>query len=280
MCPDLPMPRHDDAAAAVAGSARPRRRTVAPSRAASASIAAASVASTSRASASARAASTSMRAARGRAGSVPRSTQSSRCVSVRVYRAMRRATFAQCRARRCRATFERPRDRDAPRSHAAHAACSILVLLARRGRRRRAVPARAPAADPRLSRSSASSSGRTRSAGCRTTPTTRYLAEFGIVFLMFSIGLEFSLPQLRAMRRAVFGLGLAQVAITTVAGDGRAAARRLRLAGRPRARRRARDELDRDRVEDARRAHGARARRTAATSWASCCSRTSPSSRS
>jgi CPA2 family monovalent cation:H+ antiporter-2 len=47
---------------------------------------------------------------------------------------------------------------------------------------------------------------------------TRQLAEFGIVFLMFSIGLEFSLPQLRAMRRAVFGLGFAQVAITTIAG--------------------------------------------------------------
>jgi CPA2 family monovalent cation:H+ antiporter-2 len=47
---------------------------------------------------------------------------------------------------------------------------------------------------------------------------TRELAEFGIVFLMFSIGLEFSLPQLRAMRRAVFGLGAAQVAITTIAG--------------------------------------------------------------
>src|SRR3989441_11516284 len=46
---------------------------------------------------------------------------------------------------------------------------------------------------------------------------TSDLAEFGIVFLMFSIGLEFSLPQLKAMRRAVFGLGLAQVAITTVA---------------------------------------------------------------
>jgi CPA2 family monovalent cation:H+ antiporter-2 len=46
---------------------------------------------------------------------------------------------------------------------------------------------------------------------------TRLLAEFGLVFLMFSIGLEFSLPQLRAMRRAVFGLGLAQVAITTIA---------------------------------------------------------------
>src|SRR6185369_2637997 len=47
--------------------------------------------------------------------------------------------------------------------------------------------------------------------------TTRYIAEFGVVFLMFSIGLEFSLPQLKAMRRAVFGLGLAQVAITTIA---------------------------------------------------------------
>jgi CPA2 family monovalent cation:H+ antiporter-2 len=33
------------------------------------------------------------------------------------------------------------------------------------------------------------------------------LAEFGIVFLMFSIGLEFSLPQLRSMRHSVFGLG-------------------------------------------------------------------------
>ncbi len=44
----------------------------------------------------------------------------------------------------------------------------------------------------------------------------RDLAEFGIVFLMFWIGLEFSLPQLKAMQRAVFGLGLAQVAITTV----------------------------------------------------------------
>jgi CPA2 family monovalent cation:H+ antiporter-2 len=37
------------------------------------------------------------------------------------------------------------------------------------------------------------------------------LAEFGVVFLMFSIGLEFSLPQLYAMRSTVFGLGSAQV---------------------------------------------------------------------
>jgi CPA2 family monovalent cation:H+ antiporter-2 len=48
------------------------------------------------------------------------------------------------------------------------------------------------------------------------TPSTHYLADFGIVFLMFSIGLEFSLPQLHAMRRAVFGLGLAEVAIMTI----------------------------------------------------------------
>ena len=41
---------------------------------------------------------------------------------------------------------------------------------------------------------------------------TRALAELGVVFLMFSIGLEFSLPRLLAMRRVVFGLGLAQVA--------------------------------------------------------------------
>src|SRR4051812_20742040 len=46
--------------------------------------------------------------------------------------------------------------------------------------------------------------------------TTHALAEFGVVFLMFSIGLEFSLAQLRAMRRIVFGLGMAQVMLTIV----------------------------------------------------------------
>jgi CPA2 family monovalent cation:H+ antiporter-2 len=46
---------------------------------------------------------------------------------------------------------------------------------------------------------------------------THALAEFGVVFLMFSIGLEFSLAQLRAMRRIVFGLGLAQVVLTIAA---------------------------------------------------------------
>jgi CPA2 family monovalent cation:H+ antiporter-2 len=49
------------------------------------------------------------------------------------------------------------------------------------------------------------------------TEANRELAEFGIVFLMFSIGLEFSLTQLYAMRRIVLGLGGAQVGITLLA---------------------------------------------------------------
>ena len=44
----------------------------------------------------------------------------------------------------------------------------------------------------------------------------RYLAEFGVVFLMFSIGLEFSLPRLMSMRMTVFGFGGAQVVLTIV----------------------------------------------------------------
>lgn len=49
------------------------------------------------------------------------------------------------------------------------------------------------------------------------TPQTRYLAEFGVVFLMFSVGLEFSLPRMIAMRGTVFGFGGAQVAISLAA---------------------------------------------------------------
>lgn len=46
------------------------------------------------------------------------------------------------------------------------------------------------------------------------------LAEFGVVFLMFSIGLEFSLPKLYAMKRIVFGLGLLQVVVTLLVVTG------------------------------------------------------------
>lgn len=47
--------------------------------------------------------------------------------------------------------------------------------------------------------------------------TGRQVAEFGIVFLMFSIGLEFSLPKLYAMRKTLFGLGGSQVILTLLA---------------------------------------------------------------
>ncbi|MDR0478807.1 MAG: cation:proton antiporter [Burkholderiaceae bacterium] len=60
----------------------------------------------------------------------------------------------------------------------------------------------------------------------------KHLAEYGVVFLMFVIGLEFSLPRLRAMRRHVFGLGLAQVALTMLIATLAAAALARWLPGR------------------------------------------------
>ncbi|HEV7165367.1 MAG TPA: cation:proton antiporter [Gammaproteobacteria bacterium] len=45
---------------------------------------------------------------------------------------------------------------------------------------------------------------------------TSSLAEFGVVFLLFTLGLEFSLPRFIVMRRAVFLLGGLQVLLTTV----------------------------------------------------------------
>ncbi|WP_295386919.1 cation:proton antiporter [uncultured Thiodictyon sp.] len=45
-------------------------------------------------------------------------------------------------------------------------------------------------------------------------PTTRFLAGLGVVLLMFGLGLEFSLPRLRAAKRLVFGWGAAQLALT------------------------------------------------------------------
>ncbi len=43
-----------------------------------------------------------------------------------------------------------------------------------------------------------------------------FIAELGIVFLLFSLGLEFSLPKVLAMRHLVFGIGLAQMVVTTL----------------------------------------------------------------
>ncbi len=47
-------------------------------------------------------------------------------------------------------------------------------------------------------------------------PQIRALAEFGVVFLLFTIGLNFSLPQIHALRHQVLGLGTGQVVLTTV----------------------------------------------------------------
>ncbi len=47
-----------------------------------------------------------------------------------------------------------------------------------------------------------------------------HVGEFGVVFLMFVIGLEFNLPKLRAMRKHVFGLGLLQVGVTVFLATG------------------------------------------------------------
>jgi monovalent cation:H+ antiporter-2, CPA2 family len=44
--------------------------------------------------------------------------------------------------------------------------------------------------------------------------TTRLLAELGVAFLLFTLGLDFSLPRMLAMRREVFGLGALQVSAT------------------------------------------------------------------
>ncbi len=47
-------------------------------------------------------------------------------------------------------------------------------------------------------------------------PAAKVLAEFGVVFLLFTIGLNYSLPQLHALRHQVLALGTGQVVFTTV----------------------------------------------------------------
>lgn len=63
----------------------------------------------------------------------------------------------------------------------------------------------------------------------QNSETVRHLGELGVVFLMFVIGLEFSLPKLRAMRRHVFGLGLLQVLLTIALVTGASVALSLLL---------------------------------------------------
>src|SRR5258708_5455584 len=49
-----------------------------------------------------------------------------------------------------------------------------------------------------------------------TSDETRFLAELGIIFLMFMVGLEFSLSAMIAARRDVFGAGSLQVGFTVL----------------------------------------------------------------
>nr|XP_043618980.1 K(+) efflux antiporter 2, chloroplastic-like [Erigeron canadensis]XP_043618981.1 K(+) efflux antiporter 2, chloroplastic-like [Erigeron canadensis] len=53
----------------------------------------------------------------------------------------------------------------------------------------------------------------------RNVHATKAIAEFGVVFLLFNIGLELSVERLSSMKKYVFGLGSAQVLVTaTVVG--------------------------------------------------------------
>src|SRR5918999_555206 len=52
------------------------------------------------------------------------------------------------------------------------------------------------------------------------TDGVMHIAEFGIVLLLFVIGLELQPSRLRAMRKSVFGLGPAQVLLTTAVFTG------------------------------------------------------------
>ncbi|MDP5146747.1 monovalent cation:proton antiporter-2 (CPA2) family protein [Shewanella sp. ULN5] len=53
-----------------------------------------------------------------------------------------------------------------------------------------------------------------------TQQQVHFVAELGVVLLMFTLGLEFSVPRLWSMRRTVFGLGSAQVIVTTFIAGG------------------------------------------------------------
>ncbi|XP_076951966.1 K(+) efflux antiporter 2, chloroplastic-like [Bidens hawaiensis] len=50
----------------------------------------------------------------------------------------------------------------------------------------------------------------------RNVHATKAIAEFGVVFLLFNIGLELSVERLSSMKKYVFGLGSAQVLVTAI----------------------------------------------------------------
>ena len=58
-----------------------------------------------------------------------------------------------------------------------------------------------------------------------------HAGELGVVFLMFTLGLEFNLAKLTAMRNLVFGLGAAQVGVTMLVVVGTLLAAPAALSG-------------------------------------------------
>ena len=101
------------------------------------------------------------------------------------------------------------------------------------------------------------------------------VSELGVVMLLFLIGLELELGRLVAMRRAIFGLGAAQLALTALAIGALAYARRSgRLARGGGRRGRIGDVGDRDCAGNPGGARPAPAGSTASAPLRFCCSRT------
>jgi Kef-type K+ transport system membrane component KefB len=50
----------------------------------------------------------------------------------------------------------------------------------------------------------------------RRAQNVKHLAELGVVFLLFNIGLELSLDRLQSMAKYVFGMGSLQVGVRTL----------------------------------------------------------------
>ena len=104
--------------------------------------------------------------------------------------------------------------------------------------------------------------------------TTRLLADFGVVFLVFTLGLEFSLPRLVAMRWEVLGVGGAQVLITAgIVAAGAIMAFRCRPGRRRGDRRRRRHVLDGHHHFAAHRAVGEQPHARPRWPWRSACFR-------
>ena len=107
------------------------------------------------------------------------------------------------------------------------------------------------------------------------TTELQHFAEFGVVMMLFLIGLELKPRALWQMRVRLLGLGLGQVVLTAALLIGLALAAGLESGAVDRGRFRLRALLDRDRDADAEREEADGPRRAAAPPSPSCSLRTS-----